>query len=38
MQFDGTGSNISPVRLVRFEHGRKLFEPEPEFTPTLAQR
>jgi len=38
MQFDGTGSNIAPVRLVRFEHGRKVFEPEPEFAPTVAQR
>ncbi len=38
MRFDGTGSNIAPVRLVRYEHGRPAFEPEPEFTPTLAQR
>jgi branched-chain amino acid transport system substrate-binding protein len=38
MQFDGTGSNIAPVRIVRFEHGRPVFEPEPEFTPSIAQR
>jgi ABC-type branched-subunit amino acid transport system substrate-binding protein len=38
MQFDGTGSNIAPVRFVRFEHGRRVFEPEPEFTPSIAQR
>jgi len=38
MQFDGTGSNIAPVRLVRFEHGRRVFEPEREFTPTIARR
>jgi branched-chain amino acid transport system substrate-binding protein len=38
MQFDGTGSNIAPVRLVRFEHGRRVFEPEPEFSPSIAQR
>ena len=38
MRFDGTGSNIAPVRLVRFEHGRWAFEPEPEFTPAVAQR
>ncbi len=38
MRFDGSGNNISPVRLVRFEHGRPVFEPEPEFTPALAQR
>jgi len=38
MQFDGTGSNIAPVRFVRFEHGRWAFEPEPEFTPAIAQR
>lgn len=38
MRFDGTGSNITPVRLVRFEHGRRVFEPEPEFSPALAQR
>ncbi len=38
MQFDGTGSNIAPVRFVRFEHGRWVFEPAPEFTPSIAQR
>jgi branched-chain amino acid transport system substrate-binding protein len=38
MRFDGTGSNIAPVRLVRFDHGRRVFEPEPEFTPSVAQR
>lgn len=38
MQFDGTGSNIAPVRLVRYEHGRRVFEPEPEFVPAVAQR
>ena len=38
MQFDGTGSNIAPVRLVRYDHGRRVFEPEPEFTPSIAQR
>ena len=38
MQFDGTGSNIAPVRLVRYEHGRRVFEPESEFVPTVAQR
>jgi branched-chain amino acid transport system substrate-binding protein len=38
MWFDGTGSNIAPVRLVRFEHGRKIFEPEPEFVPAVARR
>jgi branched-chain amino acid transport system substrate-binding protein len=38
MQFDGTGTNIAPVRLVRFDHGRRVFEPEPEFSPAVAQR
>jgi branched-chain amino acid transport system substrate-binding protein len=38
MRFDGTVSNIAPVRLVRYEHGRPVFEPEPEFTPALAQQ
>jgi branched-chain amino acid transport system substrate-binding protein len=33
MRFDGTVSNIAPVRLVRYEHDRPVFEPEPEFTP-----
>jgi ABC-type branched-subunit amino acid transport system substrate-binding protein len=37
MRFDATGNNISPVRLVRFEHGRRVFEPEPAFTPAIAQ-
>jgi len=23
---------------VRFEHGRRVFEPEPEFSPAAAQR
>ncbi len=38
MRIDGTGSNIAPMRLARFEHGQVVFEPEPEFTPKLAQR
>ncbi|HTL66817.1 MAG TPA: ABC transporter substrate-binding protein [Lacunisphaera sp.] len=38
MRIDGTGSNIAPVRLVRLEHGQPVFEPEPEFAPTIAQR
>jgi branched-chain amino acid transport system substrate-binding protein len=38
MRFDGTGSNIAPVRLVRIEHGRPVFEPEPEFLPAVARR
>ena len=38
MQFDGTSTNIAPVRLVRIDHGRRVFEPEPEFTPAIAQR
>lgn len=37
MRFDGTGSNIAPVRLVRYEQGRPVFEPQPEFTPELAK-
>ena len=37
MQFDGTGTNIAPVRLVRFDHGRRVFEPQPEFSPSVAQ-
>ncbi|HXQ80871.1 MAG TPA: ABC transporter substrate-binding protein [Opitutaceae bacterium] len=37
MRFDGTGTNIAPVRLVRFDHGRRVFEPEPEFSPAVAQ-
>jgi branched-chain amino acid transport system substrate-binding protein len=38
MQFEGTSTNIAPVRLVRFEHGHRVFEPEPEFTPATARR
>ena len=38
MRFDGTGTNIAPVRLVRFDHGRRVFEPEPDFSPAVAQR
>jgi branched-chain amino acid transport system substrate-binding protein len=38
MRFDGTVSNIAPVRLVRYEHGRPVFEAAPEFTPSVAQR
>lgn len=38
MRFDGTGSNIAPVRLVRYEHGRRVFAPQPEFTPDAAHR
>jgi ABC-type branched-subunit amino acid transport system substrate-binding protein len=38
MRFDGTGTNIAPVRLVRLDHGRRVFEPEPEFSPSTAQR
>ena len=37
MQFDGTVTNIAPVRLVRYEKGRRVFEPEPEFTPAIAK-
>jgi len=37
MRFDGTGSNIAPVRIVRYEHGQPVFEPQPEFSPSLAQ-
>ena len=36
MRFDASGNNIAPVRLVRFEHGRRVFEPAPEFTPETA--
>lgn len=36
MQFDGTGNNIAPVRLVRFENRHPVFEPEPEFSPAVA--
>jgi ABC-type branched-subunit amino acid transport system substrate-binding protein len=38
MRFDAIGNNISPVPVVRFEHGRWVFEPEPEFTPSVAQQ
>jgi ABC-type branched-subunit amino acid transport system substrate-binding protein len=38
MQFDAIGNNIAPVPLARFEHGRWVFEPEPEFSPSVAQR
>jgi len=38
MRFDGTASNIAPVRLVQYEHGRAVFEPQPEFSPPIAQR
>jgi hypothetical protein len=38
MRFDAIGNNIAPVPLARFEHGRWAFEPEPEFTPAVAQR
>ena len=38
MRFDGTCSNIAPVRMVRYEHGRPLFEPEPEYAPGSAPR
>ena len=37
MQFDGSGNNIAPVRLVRFEDVRPVFEKEPEFTPVAAR-
>ncbi len=37
MRFDGTSTNIAPVRLVRFDHGRRVVEPEPEFSPAVAQ-
>lgn len=38
MEFDGTGSNIAPMRLVKIENGRRVFEPEPEFTPAVAKK
>ncbi len=38
MRFDAIGNNIAPVRLARFEHGRWVFEPEPEFTPAAVTR
>jgi hypothetical protein len=38
MRFDGTASNTAPVRLVQVEHGRAVFEPQPEFSPPIAQR
>ncbi len=37
MRFDGTGSNIAPVRMVRYEQGRPVFEAEPEFAPPVAR-
>lgn len=37
MRFDGTGSNIAPVRLVHYEHGLPVFEPEAEFTPSTVR-
>jgi len=36
MRFDGTGSNTAPVRIVRYEHGQRAFEPQAEFVPPLA--
>jgi hypothetical protein len=33
MRFDGTGSNTAPVRVVRYEHGQRVFEPQAEFVP-----
>jgi len=33
MRFDGTGSNTAPVRIVRYEAGRRVFEPQGEFAP-----
>lgn len=38
MRFDGTVSNIAPVRIVRYEHGRPVFEPAPEFVPESAKK
>ncbi len=38
MRFDGTGSNIAPVRVVRYENGQRVFEPQPEFTPDVAKQ
>jgi ABC-type branched-subunit amino acid transport system substrate-binding protein len=38
MRFDGTGSNIAPVRLVRYEKGRRVFEPQAEYTPPLEKK
>ncbi len=37
MQFDGSENNIAPVRLVRYEHGRRVFEPQPGFSPPVAR-
>ncbi len=36
MRFDGTGSNTAPVRIVRYEHGRRVFDPQVEFVPPLV--
>jgi branched-chain amino acid transport system substrate-binding protein len=36
MRFDGTVSNIAPVRIVRYEHGKRVFEPEPDFAPPVS--
>jgi branched-chain amino acid transport system substrate-binding protein len=33
MRFDGTGSNTAPVRVVHYEHGQRVFEPQSEFVP-----
>ena len=33
MRFDGTGSNTAPVCIVRYEKGRRVFEPQVEFAP-----
>jgi branched-chain amino acid transport system substrate-binding protein len=33
MRFDGTGSNTAPVRIVRYEGGRRVFEPQSDFAP-----
>lgn len=38
MRFDGTGSNIAPICLVHYEHGRPVFEPVPEYAPQIARR
>jgi len=37
MRFDGTCTNIAPVRLVQIDHGRHVFELQPEFSPASAQ-
>jgi branched-chain amino acid transport system substrate-binding protein len=38
MQFDGTSTNIAPMRLVRIDHGHRVFEAEPEYSPAIARR